>query len=410
MAKFSTYYFLKTTKKNAAGEAPLYARLTLDYNSKEVSLKEKVKISDWDTLTRKYKGNSITAQTVNNKISLFEAEIQKRKIFLEVTENLTIDSLIQPEQDDHQRTLLKGFEEFLSFKQKAIGIDLDIKRHSRYKDVDLKLKLFLEYNRLTPNFKIAKIDMQFIEEFRFFLSNSKNAEGHVIYKLGHNAKMGILKILKSYLKFCENKKWLKLSPMTEYKTAEVFVERVYLTEEEIFKLLKLDIDKSPELKKPLLYFLFGCFTGLSYIDIATIKKENIIDLNGKTWIEIYRKKTKNKSRIPFLEITERILEKIKQLNNDSDYLFPKISNSKLNQYLKIIAERADITKVLTCHVSRHTFSTLALEKGMSLESVAMALGHKDIRTTQIYAKMTDKKIGNEMAVMEKNINFMFRVD
>ena len=143
-------------------------------------------------------------------------------------------------------------------------------------------------------------------------------------------------------------------------------------------------------------FVFSCFTGLAYIDLANLKGENIVTLNGVEWIKGRRIKTGTLINVVLLDIPKRLILKYTDDKRRKEHLFPIISNQKMNAYLKEIAAICNIDKNLTCHIARHTFATMALSKGVPIESVSKMLGHTNIRTTQIYAKVTDKKIEHDM--------------
>src|SRR5690606_29503018 len=151
-------------------------------------------------------------------------------------------------------------------------------------------------------------------------------------------------------------------------------------------------------------FIFCCFTGLSYIDVFKLTKEQIqISIDGQLWIIGKREKTDVDYFIPMMEIPNKILEKYKYETFKKGKLLPVKTSNIINPHLKEIAEICGIKKNLTFHLSRHTIATLAISKGVSLESVSKMLGHKDIQTTQIYAKITTEKIGRDMAVFKESI-------
>ena len=145
-------------------------------------------------------------------------------------------------------------------------------------------------------------------------------------------------------------------------------------------------------------FIFSCYTGLAYIDVAKLCTNDIvIGIDGKRWIKTKRTKTKSLSSIPLLPIAERIIAKYSSLPCDKDQLLPVYSNQKTNGYLKEIADLCGITKNLTFHVARHTFATtITLANGVPIESVSKMLGHKSLKTTQHYAKILDAKLAEDM--------------
>ena len=134
-----------------------------------------------------------------------------------------------------------------------------------------------------------------------------------------------------------------------------------------------------------------------------MRRENLITgVDGEQWIYANREKTNIISKIPLLSEADKIIKKYSSYSHikETGYIIPIPSNQKVNTYLKEIADLADINKNLTFHLARHTFATLALSYGMSIESVSKMLGHNQIRTTQIYAKVTEEKIAREMTLFK----------
>ena len=154
-------------------------------------------------------------------------------------------------------------------------------------------------------------------------------------------------------------------------------------------------------------FLFSCFTGLAYIDVKKLTKNNVsIGIDGEKWIYTNRQKTDTRSNIPLLPIAAGIITKYKdhpQCLNEGK-LLPILSNQKMNSYLKEIADLCGITKELTYHIARHTFATtVTLTNGVSIESVSKMLGHKSIKTTQHYAKILDSKVSDDMKMLREKM-------
>lgn len=149
--------------------------------------------------------------------------------------------------------------------------------------------------------------------------------------------------------------------------------------------------------------LLSCFTGLAFTDVKNLKKEHLVQAdNGEWWIRKAREKTDNMCGIPLLDIPRLILEKYQSnpICNEKGLLLPVPSNQRMNSYLKEIADVCGIQKNLSTHIARHTFASLAIANKVSLESIAKMLGHTDIRTTRIYAKIMNSTIANEMKVLQ----------
>ncbi len=157
-------------------------------------------------------------------------------------------------------------------------------------------------------------------------------------------------------------------------------------------------------------FIFSCFTGLAYVDVRNLRAKDITtSFDGELWIMKKRKKTNVQSNILLLDIPKMILKKYEN-KLSGDILLPVITNQRMNSYLKEIADVCGIEKNLTFHLARHTFATtVTLAKGVPMETVSKMLGHTSIRTTQIYARITDSKIGNDMQVLSEKLKGMDKI-
>jgi site-specific recombinase XerD len=184
------------------------------------------------------------------------------------------------------------------------------------------------------------------------------------------------------------------------------VERVYLSEEEIENIINKDF-KTDRLSLVRDIFLFSCFTGLAYIDVKNLTKSHIsLGIDGEKWIFTHRQKTETASKIPILPITQMIIDKYEDHPEccNQNKLLPILSNQKMNAYLKEIAGICEIEKELTFHIARHTFATtVTLTNGVPIESVSKMLGHKNLRTTQHYAKVLDKKVSEDMMILRNKM-------
>jgi site-specific recombinase XerD len=201
--------------------------------------------------------------------------------------------------------------------------------------------------------------------------------------------------------------WLEKDPFISFQQKFQRVERGYLSEEELKRIEEKDFS-IPRLQYIKDLFIFGCYTGLAYIDVMQLSPDNIqIGIDKQYWLFTNREKTDNPVRIPILPVAMDIINKYR---NDQkaliqNRLFPNISNQKLNSYLKEIADLTEISKNLTFHLARHTFATtVTLTNGVPIESVSKMLGHSKISTTQIYAKVIEKKLGEDMKKLKEKLN------
>ena len=174
-------------------------------------------------------------------------------------------------------------------------------------------------------------------------------------------------------------------------------------EQELFHLLNHPLT-NPALQTVRDIYLFSCLTGISYIDIANLKQENVHNIKGELWVISARKKTGIQFQIKLLEMAKRILEKYTGNISLSDPIFKIKSYEWLNCNLKKLMLECGLSKDLTFHTARHTFATLALTNGMPIESISKVLGHTNITTTQIYAKIINQKLSYDLSQFEKNLS------
>ena len=268
---------------------------------------------------------------------------------------------------------------FLDFIQNEAEQDTRIREGTRKHHISLircleRFGLIKEFSDLT---------YKNIEKFDNYL-HLKNYKQSTIYGYHKRMKAYIQRaIRKDYFNFQDN-------PYLRFKVKRgESEERRFLTPDELkrLELKKLPIERLDQVRD---YFLFSCYTGLAYQDLESLSEDNFFENEGETWIRVYRTKTNVKSVIPLLPKAKKILEKY-------NYSLPVITNQKTNAFLKEIAVLCEIKEKLTTHVARHTFATtVTLAQGISLEVVSAMLGHKSIKTTQIYAKMLNTRIREEM--------------
>tara|TARA_R110002072_G_scaffold286760_1_gene451875 strand:- start:34 stop:816 length:783 start_codon:yes stop_codon:yes gene_type:complete len=245
---------------------------------------------------------------------------------------------------------------------------------------------------------VQEIDLKFINGFEYYLKVKNIGNQNTITKYLTN--------LKKITRIAYANDWISKDPFFHWKAKWKTVERDFLSELDIQKLIKKDLPV-PRLFLVKDIFLFCCFTGLAYVDVQKLSQNDIvIGIDGERWIKTKRTKTDTRSNIPILPTAEVILEKYKGHPNiiDSDKVLPVLSNQKMNAYLKEIADLCGINKNLTFHLARHTFATtVTLTNGVPIESVSKMLGHKSLKTTQHYAKILDRKVSDDMRLLRQKI-------
>jgi site-specific recombinase XerD len=397
--KITLHFYAKSTKANANGLLPIYVRLTVDGKRLEFSTKKFVEKSKWSSELAKMKGTTEEARSINSYLDLMKSKVLDAQMeLLHRNETLTIENFKSKllGTEERQRMLVPIFQDHNNKIKELVGKEYAPGTLERY-TTSLKHTIeFMQWKYNISDIDITKIDHAFITDYEFWLRSVRNC--------ANNTAVKYLKNFNKIIKLCLANDWLDKNPFANYKSKVKEVERVYLTEEEIQSIIEKDF-KTERLSLVRDIFLFSCFTGLAYIDVKNLTKSHIsFGIDGEKWIFTHRQKTESASKIPILPVTQMIIDKYEnhpQCNNE-DKLLPILSNQKMNAYLKEIAAICEIEKELTFHIARHTFATtVTLTNGVPIESVSKMLGHKNLRTTQHYAKVLDRKVSEDMKILKE---------
>ena len=394
---FKVLFFLKRDKQKKDGSVPIYCRITIDGKEARFGMKKDILPKLWDVKTGRATGRTLESSEINALL-----ESAKSSIHNTYRELLERESAVSAEKvkntflglDSKRYMFLKTFEDYVEEKRLLIGKRNVKSTYKRYLSVKKLMEEFLASEYHLSDIPLREINYEFIRDFEMYLLTVRGNRQSTVAQYMTNFKQITNLALK--------KEWIYRDPFINYKIQEKTSDRGYLTQQEVEILMNQKFDK--KLEKTRDVFIFCCFTSLSYIDVWKLKKEDIsVRQDGKEWILGKREKTEVDYFIPLMEIPKKILEKYKNTPIRNGKSLPVKSNIVINKDLKKIAKICGIEKRLTFHMSRHTFATLALTKGVSLESVSKMMGHKYIQTTQIYARITSEKVGRDMSVFAENI-------
>ena len=394
---FKVLFFLKRDKQKKDGSVPVYCRITIDGKEARFGMKKNIDPKLWNVKEGKATGKSSESSEVNALLEKTKAGIHK--IYRDVQERENAVSAEKVKNiflgiDSKQYMLLKAFDEHVEEKFNLIGKRIVKSTYHRYYYLRIRLSEFLLEKYHLSDIPLREINYQFIRDFEIYLLTVRGNKQSTIAQYLIN--------LKKIVELAYKNEWIFRNPFINYKIEDEKSERGYLTQREVEILMNWKLDKRLERTRDV--FIFCCFTGLSYIDVFKLTKEQIhLSIDGQQWIMGKREKTDMDYFIPMMEIPKKILEKYKNQIFKNGKLLPVKVSLTVNRHLKEIAEICGINKHLTFHLSRHTFATLTMSKGVSLESVSKMLGHKNIQTTQIYAKMTTEKVGRDMAIFAESI-------
>ena len=400
--KVSILFYAKKAKAAANGLVPIYARITINGKRIELSTNRFVEISKWSTEAGKIKGTSEEARSINNHLDLLKSQIRDAEMELihkktPVTTETLKSKLLGV--DERARMLVPIFQDHNNKIKELVGKEYAPGTLERY-TTSLKHTIeFMQWKYNVSDIDITKIDHAFVTDYEFWLRSVRNC--------ANNTAVKYLKNFNKIIKLCLANDWLEKNPFANYKSKVKEVERVYLTEAEIQSIIEKDF-KTERLSLVRDIFLFSCFTGLAYIDVKNLTKSHIsFGIDGEKWIFTHRQKTESASKIPILPVTQMIIDKYENhpQSNNQEKLLPILSNQKMNAYLKEIAAVCEIEKELTFHIARHTFATtVTLTNGVPIESVSKMLGHKNLRTTQHYAKVLDRKVSEDMKILKGKLS------
>ncbi|MBO6531935.1 MAG: site-specific integrase [Muricauda sp.] len=396
---FSKLFYLKGKHKENDVKVPIYLRLTVNGKRSELSISRKVDPQKWNARTGKMKGTNLESNELNQYLDTVRSRINKIHRQL-VEDNKPFTSLdvknLYLGKGEKLKMLLELFDEHNQQMKKLIDIEFALGTYKRYHTTRNHVAEFIKTEFQKSDIPIRDVDLKFIKGFEFFLKTDK--------KCNHNSALKYINNFKKIIRMAVAHEWISKDPFYNYKVQFKTVEREFLSKGELQALVDKKI-RGKRLNVVRDMFVFCCYTGLSYIDVQKLHPDNIVKhIDGSLWIKSQRTKTKSKLGIPLLPTALDIIEKYQDHPKvvNGDCVLPVLSNQKSNAYLKEIAELCGIKKNLTTHLARHTFATtVTLSNGVPIETVGQMLGHKNLRTTQHYAKIIDRKVSDDMAALKE---------
>jgi len=381
----------------------VYVRLTINGRSIELSTKQLIDKAFWNEQRGMAKPINSESKSLNNYLEQLRGSYVAcyREVFLQKKE--IIPEAFKKEyfgKEDEAFTLAR----LMSYHNVDMKEALSWGTMKNYFTTQKYLERYLKAKYNKNDISLEKINYQFVTDFEYFLKTYKPVDHQK--KLGNNGVMKHMERFRKMMNVALKNEWLEKDPFKAYKLRFNKFERGYLTEKELLILenKKYTIER---LETVLDLFIFSCYTGLSYIDAVNLKPTNIFKgIDHQDWIITQRTKTSTSVKVPLLpkavELIKKYSSNIKCLSEGT--LLPKMSNQKLNGYLKEIADQCGIEKNVTFHLARHTFATtVTLGNGVPIESVSKMLGHTKISTTQVYAKVIERKLGDDMQLLKQKL-------
>ena len=402
---FKVLFYVKRQSEKS-GQVPVMGRITINGTMSQFSCKLTVRSTLWDAKANKASGKSLEAQRLNEKLENIKTNIGKQYQRL-----CDRDSYVTAERvrnaflgmGDDCRLLLQTFDEYLAGFLKRVGKD---RAYSSYKDYckrRRRLASFLEYEYHVKDIAFKELKRDFIEKFVVYLSSIQGMRSGTIHSTVKKLK------LMTYTAYKNG--WIAVDPFAGFHVRPKYAERRYLSASELQAVMDV---KLPNYRTGINrdVFVFCAFTGLRHAEVVKLTHADIhTDDNGERWIIDKRQKTGMQFRVKLLPVAEMLYERYKDMHLAGDKVFPlKGTHKTLNMSLRQVARHAGLSFHPTIHMARHTFATtVTLTQGVPLETVSKMLGHKHITTTQIYAKITNDKIGQDMAALSEKLDRVFKV-
>ncbi len=381
-------------------------RITINGTMSQFSCKLTVRSSLWDAKANKAAGRSLESQRINETLENIKTNIGKQYQRL-----CDRDSYVTAEKvrnaflgmGDDCRLLLQTFDEYLAGFLKRVGKDRAYSSYEDYCKRRRRLASFLEYEYHVKDIAFKELKREFIEKFVVYLSSVQGMRSGTIHST--------LKKLKLMTYTAYKNGWIPTDPFAGFYVRPEYSERRYLSASELQAVMDVRL---PNYRTGINRdaFVFCAFTGLSHADVVKLTHADIYtDDNGDRWIIDRRQKTGTQFRVKLLPVAAMLYDRYKDMHLSGDRVFPlKGTYNTLNMSLRHVARHAGLSFNPTIHMARHTFATtVTLTQGVPLETVSKMLGHKHITTTQIYAQITNDKIGRDIAALSEKLNGIFKV-
>jgi len=388
-------FFTRKSRSNTQ-KLSIYSRITVDGKRSEISLKRSISVCNWDSSKGRARGASQNIRILNTYLDhVYGQLLDCHKQLLEEFKVISPGAIKARYlgKDDQRKTLL----ELIEYHNTNMVSVLKAGTMKNYYTTERYLHKFLIQKLKINDIFLKQLNYRFIIDFEQFLRNIKDSKKQLM--LSNNGVMKHLERFKKMIHLAIKLEWIIKNPFRQFQLKFDKYDRQYLSEREL-ELIEDTHFKSERLERVKDIFIFSCYTGLSYIDVKQLTVNQIVKgIDTNYWIYTKREKTNETVKIPILPKALAIIDKYKLISKriDSEMLLPLYSNQKTNSYLKEIAKACGIHKNITFHVARHTFATtVLLSNGVPIETVSKLLGHTKLSTTQIYARVLEHKISEDI--------------
>ncbi len=383
------------TKKN--GLVPIYCVLKKGTEISRFSTKLSIQKNLWDGSKNRAKGKSDEAVILNEQLDKIYNELKTNLIQLfNQGKEITIIDLLDAyfkKAVKHPTTLMAVYKHKYEKMQKLLGKDYTQSTLSKYSQMAKAVQEFIKSEYKTNDIYLNKLNRPFLDDLELFLRANRGMK-----PISSNK---VIQGLKSVVIYALERDWIERDPFIGFTFKRVETEIKYLTIEQINKLENAILAQS-RLNKVKDMFLFSIYTGLHFADAMSLTNSNLVTgIDGNIWIDYVRGKTGKRIQIPLLNKAQALLVKFKEYGLKNNYIIPRITNQKLNSYLKEIADIVGIDIPLTHKIARKTFGSVLLFNNVPIKVVSELMGHSNsLITERHYAKLDTRKLGEAMKLLE----------
>ena len=396
---FKVLFYVNGSKERN-GIVPIMGRVTINGSVAQFSCKQTIPKTLWDAKGNRAKGKSIEARDINHALDNIKAQIIKHYQRISDREAYVTAEMVRNAYQgigSEYETLLGAFDKDNATFQKRVGTDRVKGTYMARVRARNHVAAFIKANYKRSDLSMLELTPDFIKEFAVFLSTDRGLQNGSIWT---NCMW-----LKGVVMRAHFNGLIPRNPFAQFHISPNIKEREYLTEVELKTLMTHEFADA-KLSYIRDIFVFASFTALSFVDVKELTTDDIVEVNGEKWILSKRHKTKVPFQVKLLDIPLQIIKRYEEFQTDKS-VFPNLNYWSICKPLKKMIKECGITKDISFHCARHGFATLALSKGMPIESVSRVLGHTNIVTTQLYAKITTQKIDHDLTMFGDKLNQSF---
>ena len=395
--------FIIRKNREVAGMVPIQLQITIEGERVFISTGQKIEVELWDLKSNRAIGKTARAKVINEYLDKMSVDVVKafnelKSLNDDISAEMLRDKLTG-KGIDRRKYLIECCQIYNSSFEKLVGIEIGKITFGRYATFAARINDFISTKLKLKDILLTDIKYSFGIEYEHYLKTE--------LKLHQNTLVKYIQYLNRVLDYCVKYEWLEKNVLFGYKCPVKETKREDLNQDELQRIMDKDINIE-RLREVRDIFVFCCHTGYAYKDAAELTPDHIgMGINGRKWIYTSRQKTDNVSNVPLLDQAMDIIEKYKDhpVCVNKNRILPMKSNQKLNAYLKELADICGISKPMTMHIARHTFATtVLLSNGVSMEATSKMLGHSSLKTTQIYGKILETRVGAEMEILSEKLS------